>query len=354
MAFEVARIKEKERLRMTVKDLEDSVRCQGCKIYPICGGWGEFDDSRWCTQECEWCRAICCRSPKAKESIKQLNGLGIQNVKWVPFEVDLPPIIPQLNAHSFGVYHPAYGISAKKLFYPTTGGWSKEKNLRKRFGIPSESKIVLSFSVKDVILDTWAHFLDEACERLAEYDIDYVTAMNFSIYRNYPPLDRLVSLRRRFYTMERLQNHGIKVIPSIGWVREIDLKRQARWCRENKPSMVSYNMTMIRARPGNSDWEPEMDQLRKFREWCGYPVKFLMTGASGPSRIKGLVTDLDGVIFYDTKTYRFAEFHRKVWDLDWDKSVSVKDMFSQNLEYSSWVYDLTLEDKEDQRREANG
>ena len=346
MSFDVNNLEKRKRIFMTETDLRDAARCQGCKVLPICGGWGDFDDSRWCSKECDYCRAICCRHPKAQQIVRSIGGLGIMNVEWKPFETDLPPVIPQLNAHAFDVAHPAYGISAKKLYYPDSGGWSKEKDLKARFKVPQEAKLVISFSVKDIILDSWLRDLDMACARIAEYNFDYAIAMNFSMYDNYPPFDRLVNLRRQYFTMERLQEHGVKVIPGIGYVRAVDLERQAEWCRKNRPPLVSLNMTTMRNNPTHKAWKHRIDTLERFREKCGYPIRFLLTGASGPKRLQSLVARLDGLHFYDTKTYRFAEFHRKVWDYKWDKAVPVGEMFFNNLEYATWLYETTEEEKQ--------
>ncbi len=354
MSFDVKDRKDKRRIFMSDRDLEESARCGACKILPICGGWGEFDDSRWCSKECGFCRAICCGSPRASEAIKQIGGLGIMNVKWKPFETELPPVVPQLNAKSFGVEHPAYGLSAKKIYYPDSGGWSKEKDLKARFGIPKTSKLVLSFSMKDLILDSWSRNLEETCDKIAEYEFDYACAMNFSMYYNYPPLDRLINMRRRFYTMELLQDRGVKVIPGIGWVRPIDLRRQAEWCRANRPSVVSVNFTTNRQNASRKDWKVEVDSLLKFREMCGYHVNFMLTGASGPKRLKSMVEAIDGLRFYDAKVYRYAEFHRCIWSTkEWDYTKSVRDHFFDNLEYLSWLYESTEEEKQDRIKEVN-
>jgi len=266
-------------------------------------------------------------------------------VKWKPFEIDLPPIIPQLNAKTFGVEHPAYGISAKKLYYPVTGGWSQEKDLKKRFGIKPEAKVVLSFTMKDIILDQWAMDIEGACERLAEYNVDYYLAPDFSIYSNYPPLDRLVNLRRIWLMMDGLQKHGGKVIPGVGWSRSVDMARQAEWCRANRPSMVCLTMTVCRCATKHKAWIEMLDKLERFQEECGYSVRFFLIGASSPARMRSLAGRFEGAIFYDAKTYRYAEFHRKVWDKKWDHSVSVKDMFAQNMEYLQWIYDEVMEEK---------
>jgi len=346
MSFDVVNMKAQDRMLMSESDLEQSVKCLNCKIFPICGGWGEFDDSRWCTMECDYCRAVCCKRPGAVDIIKDVGGLGIMKVRWKPFDMDdLPPVIPQLNSQSYGVKHPAYGVSAKKLYYPHTDGWAKEKDLKKRFKIPEASKLILSFSIKDVILDSWLRNLDKACKNLSEYNFDYALAPNFSMYGNYPPLDRLVNLRRQFFMMERLQEYGVKVIPGVEIVRTIDMKRLAKWCRVNRPPMVFLNMTMRREHPTEKEWQWRIDTFIKFREMCGYPIQYIVIGASGPRRLKNVIERLGGVIFYDTKTYRFAEFHRKVWDSLWDKSKSVRDLFFENLEYLNWVYESTMEEQ---------
>lgn len=350
MSFEITHVKKGSRYAMSERDLKDVIRCETCKLRPLCGGWAEFDDSRWCTEDCTFCRAVCCRNKHSQDIVRELGGLGINSVKYKKFDVDLPPVIPQINAQTFGVWSPAYVVSAKKLYYPQSAGWSKEKDLKKRFKIPPESKLILSFSVKDVILDSWSNNIRGVCEEISKYNIDYAIGMNFSVYGNYPPLDIAVSIRKRFLSIQYLQEFGVKVIPLLARFRDIDFKRHVAWFQKNQPSAVWWNMTMLRYGTHTDAWSRELNYIKKFREACGYPIKFIIAGASGQNRLKSIASEIPGVYFHDCKSYRFAEFHRKVWDMKWDKTVSVKDMFFDNYEYLTNVYESAVEDRPDNGR----
>jgi hypothetical protein len=311
-----------------------------------CGGFYELDDSRYCTHDCQSCRAICCKSPHRFKEMDRVGGPDFTDSRWVPFDLRLPPIIYQLNSQAWNIRLPAYIVSIKHLFYIDFLTWSREKDLRVRYKVPNESLIGISFCVLDKYLDEMLKMgYEKMADKIAEYKVDFVCGVNFSMYDNYPRWDHLVNLKRRFHMMKLLQERGVKVIPDYGWIVKQDFDRVLAWAKENQPSIVAFNFQTIHTTTTMKAWGLSVARMKDFEDRAGYPFKWVVFGASRDSRAKYLIANLKDVTIVDTKSYRYAEFHRQTVDRLWYKEDSPKDIFLRNAEHMDFVCDSAREGK---------
>jgi len=350
MGFDISKVPKHKRHFFSTAELEKTARCLSCKIRPICGGWRPEDDARWCTGQCDHCRAVCCDRP---DKDKVLEGLGTLRLteRWAPWSFaespqDWPPFIWQLNGTAYNLYQPIYTIALKHIFYWRYQSWGRERDLKARFNIPAESKLCLNFATKDRVLDMWLENIEAVYDKIAWYQgVDFVFAINFSMYDNYPPLDRLVNLKRCFQSLEKLQQRGVNVVPDVGWVRLIDVDRCADWVRGNNVPVVSLNMQTVR-RMNEKQLEREVKLLERFFDRVGYPVRMVFFGASGPKRMRRLLEVCQNATFVDAQAYRYAEFHRHCYgDRGWSHGNTIPDLFVDNAEYLQSAYDTIIEEK---------
>jgi len=184
-------------------------------------------------------------------------------------------------------------------------------------------------------------------DRLARYNVDFMFSVNFSMYDNYPPFDRLVNLKRGFKSIEALQARGVKIVPDVGWLRPVDVERCAAWVRDNDVPVVSLNMQTVR-RMRLAQLEKDVEYIHMFLEKVGRPVRIIFFGASGSKYMSRFINEFKNVSFVDAMAYRYAEFKRYCYgDRGWNHDMSKKEHFLTNAEYLFTFYDTLQEEMQD-------
>ena len=329
MGFDIVQLAPRSRINQGMVCSVDSCGCATCPVRAFCDGPNGRCDAKKCDRVCGGCRAVCNRNPDRQAVVDALGGADFSAVRWQPFDADLPPIIHQISSPVPGIELSVAVINVKKLFSLKTHTWSPTRDLRERFGLSPQCKVIISFFTGDQYMDVFQDRISEVAGALRRYDVDYVLSMDFSNYDNYPRFDTIVNLRRRMVSVELLQDHGFKVIPTLGWCADRDFIRMRDWCVSNATSIVALNVQTIRAPTTNSGWT---DRLTKFRELrSALPTAHLLfVGAAAPARIRTLYEAVGPPIhFLDAKSYRTAEFHKDVEGARHD-DIAVRDLFLLN------------------------
>jgi hypothetical protein len=221
--------------------------CDTCHVAQLCGGCTglcRFDSHKsQCPQTCHECPARCWRRSDLDEWEFDINGFQLDEVTCnLRFSGDLPFYLPQVREKIWNIYHPAYIINIAKLMNPQTkkllylGGAPAVNSLRKRWQIPQESKLVLSFCCKDEYIDhIWAHQFEEWSpgkdfwQTVATYSFDAALSVDYSCFLNYPRLDHLTNIKRNVLSAQRLALGGTPVVLDVMIYNMHDLERLVAW-----------------------------------------------------------------------------------------------------------------------------
>lgn len=331
MSFEIFKGSQKTRINQDLVCSPESCGCATCPVRNFCAGPNPRCDAKKCTRNCGDCRATCNRNPSRTDLVDSLGGVDFSDVQWSPFSPDLPIVIPQIHVPVSGSSFTAVAINVSRLFYTSRSTWSPEKDLRKRFGLPPSCKIVISFFTNDRWMDSFSKDIDSVCEELSEFSFDYVMGMDFSNYDNYPRFDTIINLRRRMLSVAKLQEQGLKVIPTLGWCSDLDFQRMLSWCVDNKVSVLGLNLQTVRTPTNHAGWPSRLKRFQALRD--GLPdCHFVFVGASSPARARSLVEHVGGNIhFMDAKSLRAAEYHKDLLGTE-HPELPVLDLFQHNVD----------------------
>ena len=319
--------------------------CATCPAKDICAGPNPRCDARFCGEACGSCRAVCNRHMNRDGMLESVGGdFLFDDIKWKPFDLGpVPSVMFQMNTP---IKRPTtaqgFIVNVRKIFYGEDSkgdslNWSPQKYLRTRFRLPLDSLIGITFTAPDEVVDYLGFDLEETCDRIAEFEVDFVFGINFSIYENYPSFDALYNLKRRFLSLKLLQERGVKVVPDIGWLSYKDRQRVFDWLADNDIRYMARNYQTVAAKSATGTWTTFLKELEFTRK--KFPdVHLFLHGCSGRKRVESIRKHVDGPItFIDAKSQRLAEFHKDLYGKV-DREAHVDDLFERNtVELRKWA-----------------
>lgn len=335
MSFPSITISDKKRIDTGQNCTTATCGCSTCPVKDFCKGPNKSCDAKFCSTRvrdpigCLSCRAVCNKNPVKQIVVDSVGGADFSDIPWTSFEYDLPDVLFQINSLVYYRKMPAYVINSKKLTYTDTFNWSPQKNIKNRFKIPLTSKIVLSFATSDGWMDFYSRNLKTLALEIKKFSFDYVFGPDFSVYDNYPRFDTIINMKRRVLATRYLEEQGIKVIPTLGWIREEDLKRMLDWALKVSLKCALINFQTVSLPADNSAWEKKLEDLRIIKATLPN-CQFFVVGASAENRLRSLMSVLGKVKLVDTKAYRLAEFHKDYEEVVQSKDIKVMDLFENN------------------------
>lgn len=335
MNFDVQKMSDRKRQLPTFYDQSMMNLCSKCPMNgTICSGFKWDSDGRWCDRDCESCMAPCCDGTIVNRVMEECEGtLEWDDISWEPWDIEWPDFIHQINGKVRGLYRPIYVVSVKKIISFETMRWSPQKDLRKRFLIPENSLLAISFATKDEYLDAIYGLpggLQEIAEAIAEFNPDFVFAINFSVYQNWPQLANLSAMRLRMMSIREFQKVGLKVVPDLTFLNDLDMERWAGWVNENGVKAIHINTQTLKEVPSSGTWKLRLKKYHDFRSMIGDDVRFILLGSAGLNRMSTIVEASFGkVSFLDTKSYRLAEFYKDIRN-EKCPEMSVRDIFGRS------------------------
>ena len=306
--------------------------CHKCAYRDLCGGFWVWDDSRWCDEDCQHCPAMCCHKPTWFSDAVRLGGLQFDDIHWTPWKIDWPDIVWMIGGRCGGMQEPIYVIPVDSLMDRFSLKWARTTNIRERFSIPESSKVGVSFCFQDWLLNNFKDREDLVADALARFNVDFVMPINYSVYRNFPRLDQLLAMRRRMLSLKIFQDRGLKVVPDIGAIRDVDAERYGDWVLREGCDTVFTTVQTLRGRMTKAEYRIKLGTLLRFRECVGPRVRILMQGASA-RRMPHFREHLGRVSFINHAAWVKAELHidavsNKPVE---DRGLSVQDTFALNV-----------------------
>ena len=306
--------------------------CRVCKYYDLCGGFWVWDDSRWCDEDCADCPARCCHRKHWFTDARMLGGLSFDDISWTPWEIEWPDLVWSIGGRTGMLPEPVYMIPVDSLMDRYTLRWARTKDLRKRFSIPKESKIGISFCFQDHRLNKFKDHEDLVANALERYEADFVMPINYSVYRNYPRLDQLLAMRRRMLSLKLFQERGLNVLPDMGAIRNIDVERWGDWVRRENCKTVFMTFQTVKGNMKTTNFKIKFGVLQRLREKVGPDVRFVIQGVS-TKRMCFFISQLGKVSFANSAAWVKGELrisvktNRSIRDQD----LTVQEAFALNV-----------------------
>ena len=283
------------------------------------------------------CGVRCCKRSNLQEIIddvtKGSGDLTIQDIRWEPFGLPrLPNFIPSINGSIKFAKIPYVAISLTKVYSEKTDKINKT-NIRERFDICPETKVILTGFCQDPLLERfWMGYKNKKhLQTLKDMGFDYTFAFNYSIYHGQPRMEHLINLRRNFQLMENMQEAGIKVIPDLCWHNDADLKQFITWINNNAVQYASISLQLAR---NNSLLARNIADINKLTSSCPTVKKWIINGPTVPRRVRLLATRIPNMVLMNSRCFQLSKF-LQTWDFkcnDWMKCVKLSGKLINRLE----------------------
>lgn len=350
MSFETSKARLAERVNRDLLCTEASCGCDSCPAGPsgerLCQGPSPSCDAKNCSTICSSCRAVCNRRPDRMDTVRKLGGtLSFQDVRWRPFDLELPGSIAfQLSNHYDGGAIPPrlLVVNVRKLYRPGNRVWHREKDLRRRFKVPDNCLLAISFTAPDELMDPLADDLPAVAMRIAEYrGVDFVFAPNFSTWDNYPRFDVLVNLRRKLRAVQFFQGANLRVVPDVSWHMEEDFERVVEWLTTENVRFFVINcqgrLPATKNGEPQESWNRVVDSIAAFRERLPDATMFL-GGVTGPERMVSVKAVPGPLVLIDANAQMRAVHRRDVVGESLSRDVDPNDVFRSNMEMTERLW----------------
>jgi len=122
-------------------------------------------------------------------------------------------------------------------------------NLRAQWGLDEGTRLVCLGNYQDDYLEQlWAAQGEgDVWLRLRVLGFDFCTSLNFSIYLDDPRMEHLVSIKRTWLTVARMQaTSSLIPIPHLQWATLLDLQRQLHYAQQRGFHTLTLNLQMVK------------------------------------------------------------------------------------------------------------
>ena len=181
---------------------------------------------------------ISCDHPHLPLWLASVRGVGFLDVVARPLSPIVLPsnYIPMIGRDGEKLFQqveiPIVAISLNQLMSPKD--LRLPTDVRKKFGIPKETKIILLNYAKDGPIERMWPKRKEIFKRIADLQFDLVTGVDYSIWHDQEHAEHLINMKRNLLTFEEFQALGVPTIPHMYWYGHRDLERWAEWINHNK------------------------------------------------------------------------------------------------------------------------
>ena len=277
--------------------------CHGCPAF------AEF---------CEGNAKCVCDCQELEGWLDPIGGLGLDAHLAPQPWFDLPPFFPQLlnglQVPSVLAREPAVGAGIARALTP--GGRISHRaipapyatrNLRAQWGIGQDALLLCLGNTLDGYLERlWeAQANENVWGHLQALGFDAATSLNFSIYLDRPRMEHLVSIKRSWLTVRRMQDtSGLIPIPHLQWATVLDLRRQLGYAQEQRFHTLALNLQMIK----RQGWDTVAAELPVIREQAP-EIRLLFAGVASLKRIAELAALFPTASFTNTTAHYLAQRH---------------------------------------------
>lgn len=133
-------------------------------------------------------------------------------------------------------------------------------------------------------------------------------------------------------SMKIFQDNGLKVIPDIGIIRDVDVDRWSDWIKREKCEAIFITIQTMSGKMTKTRHKIQVGNLIKLREKVGDDVRFIIQGASA-RKMPYFLLKLGNISFINHAAWVKAELRINAVTGEGlrDKGYSVQDTFDLNI-----------------------
>jgi hypothetical protein len=216
-----------------------------CKYFNECGGCSLCEASL-CGKNCTSCFAMCFQRKGIDALLKDLDD----NIK-ANTAIDLPyhiPILPDPLKVVPDELTETVAVHAGNMFSRKGEHIFKkylEKGYQGALNIPTNTKAVLEFYVRDKTLEGFWDKRRYIYPELRKMGFKAVIAPNFSVYEDAPRIDHLYSMKRSKTVYNELLDAGINSIPDVSWYSRQDLDSWAEEITVKNIKLIAFSFQVV-------------------------------------------------------------------------------------------------------------
>ena len=299
--------------------MTQSCNCSRCPAFRlVCEGCTEPCRYQQCDHRCDLCPVRCSRRDDLEGWLESIGGLALD----VPLEAQpsfrltgyFPQLLNGLAVPAALQRAPNVAVGIAKVLTPR-GQVSRRAlpwefgpfNLRAQWGLNELTRLVCVGNYLDDYLEQlWtAQMEGDVWTRVRVLGFDFCTSLNFSIYLDDPRLEHLVSIKRTWLTVARMQDTSTLIaIPHLQWATLLDLQRQLHYAQAQGFHTLTLNLQMTK----RQGWDTVSMGLPLIRAQAP-EVHLLFSGVVGLKRLAQLVWTFPTASFTSTTPHYLAQ-HR--------------------------------------------
>ncbi|HEU0074580.1 MAG TPA: hypothetical protein VFS30_11280 [Dehalococcoidia bacterium] len=221
--------------------------------------------------------------------LREIGGWELSDIIALPVRLPaLPAHLPVVEPRGIGVGsdRPILAVTLKDAF-DASGSAIKARTLRARLHLRSDAKLVLLCTGPDRLLArALDHSLPNLLDAIATGGFDAVSGLATSIYRDYPAMENLLSLKEGLLTCRQMQERGIPAFPMFGFSTALDITRVAKWLHDN-PCVRTIGLDFQDAK-APLEWAFQVNAFRSLVTAGPKDIHYLVKGPSAERRIRSL------------------------------------------------------------------
>lgn len=243
------------------------------------------------------------RRPKRPPKFQTIEGLP----SFIPVLCEGMPALELDAKPLFGIHLDDLLLSGGDL--AVTSG----RDLRRKFGLPTDARICLIASVRDRLqTNLWCRDdIGLVLRRIRRLGFEFVTGASFSVFEYQSRNGQLINQLWNRLTNEICAQHGLPVVPIFCEVIEEDLLSAAKWISERPSIQVVAGL--------GQGWKTEEDfsgflrRMKFLKDQVARPLHFLIIGCSAAERIVRLFDALHHVTITN-ENLALKCMHGESWD----------------------------------------
>lgn len=204
-------------------------------------------------------------------------------------QIDLPPFIPGIST-GLELNHLLPNLLVAISLGDIVGQdgdllVSSLLDVKRRFGLPADSRIVLIGTAQDSLLEKlWTNSESHSIwKRITALGFEWITSLSYSVWDEMPRTDQIRNQGRNSQTHDRFANLGVPCIPFLFPVERTDYLAVQQWFRQ-RPDV---NTVAIEAQMYKSprDLECLLQEIKSLEQAAKRCLHFVVVGPSTAKRI---------------------------------------------------------------------
>lgn len=272
--------------------------CPSCHAREFCSGCVECFYWR-CSEQCASCPVVCGRRKDLSGWLEEVTigsryqisttRMPLDEPRWFPTIVPVSGILSKVHL-SFIVLPVARFFNPASLTFRAFG-------LKKHFGIDPKTILILSFNVKDPVLERIWSNRELFYFNLRKTDVDLIITPNFSNWHSNPRLEYFLNVERGLMMGQEMSAMGYRLIVDVCGVTNSVSERYLSLLKPMKPGTLHFNFQFARTKMMKQD---AVDLLVLFHSRLPVQWDFLLQGLSIKNPGEKIFSHLPGRRVYCT------------------------------------------------------